>query len=411
MLAMIYYDLLQLFRSKQIWFTLFVLPIALIFILGSALANDFEGQNKDISSAKLSVYIGDNNPLTEALQAFLSDDSLPLKVSYAKNEAEVRSSLQSKRADFGILLPSGKEAASDSGSQLKLHTLLGKNAIQNIVAQTVLQQFVEGLNVHATIQSLEAAPLANGGQAMQAAAGSGTASEFSAATAAIDKPEAAEASEARSRMEHIVETSVTSNLGQFRAVEYYTAAMMVMFLMYSGMMAGVDLLKEKTNKTLYRIKAMPVPGSAILLAKVGSTLVITAIQVVVVLAVSRIFYDVTFGGQWLQVALLCLLISLFSIALSLLLSLLMSSSKSLQTAFHCIIVFMTFVSGGFVAGVGGVITDIAKYTPAYWAKDGMLELVLQGSYAGIGTHYLWLAVMALIVAAVLAGIYKKEGFR
>jgi ABC-2 type transport system permease protein len=387
MLAMIYYDLLQLFRSKQIWFTLFVLPIALIFILGSALANDFEGQSKDISSARLSVYIGDNNPLTEALQVFLSDDSLPLKVSFAKNEAEVRSSLQSKRADFGILLPSGKEGISDSGSPLKLHTLLGKNAVQNIVAQTVLQQFVEGLNVHATIQSLETA------------------------TAAIEKPGEAEASEAPSRMEHIVETSVTSNLGQFRAVEYYTAAMMVMFLMYSGMMAGVDLLKEKTYKTLYRIKAMPVPGSAILLAKVGSTLVITAIQVVVVLAVSRIFYDVTFGGQWLQVALLCLLISLFSIALSLLLSLLMSSSKSLQTAFHCIIVFMTFVSGGFVAGVGGVITDIAKYTPAYWAKDGMLELVLQGSYAGIGTHYLWLAVMALIVTAVLAVIYKKEGFR
>ncbi|MHA7965865.1 ABC transporter permease [Paenibacillus sp. CAU 1782] len=393
MLAMIYYDLLQMFRSKQIWFTLFALPISLIFILGAALANDFEGQNKDIDDPNLTVYIGENNPMGETLRAFLSDDSLPLNVTSAKSEAEVRESLQSKKADFGIILPSQGAELGDGASSSKLQTLLGKNSAQNIVAQSVLQQFVDGVNVHAAIQQMEAALGADGGQAAQETANSG-----SVPAAAV-------------RSGHIVETSLTSSLGQFRAVEYYTAAMMVMFLMYSGMMAGVGILKEKASNTLSRINAMPVSGLNFLLAKIGSTLVITAIQVMVVLAVSRIFYDVTFGGQWHQVALLCLLMSLFSIALSILLALMMRSAKSMQTIFHCIIVLMTFLSGGFIAGVGGIITDIAKFTPAYWAKDGMLELVLQGSYAGIGTHYSLLAVMALILIAAMAVIYKKEGFR
>lgn len=396
MLAMIYYDLLQMFRSKQIWFNLFVLPVALIFILGSALANLFEGQNNEIVDSKLTVYIQENSPLKEAFQAFLSDDSLPLKVSFAQDEAEVRESLQSKRADFGIILPSQETVYEDGRSQIKLQTLLGKNTVQNIIAQSALQQFVDVVNVQATIQ---AAPGADAAQAAQGAAGSGTA------------PDGPAAPEAASRSEHVIQTSLTSNLGQFRAVEYYTAAMMVMFLMYSGMMAGVSILKEKADNTLSRINSMPVSSLSILLAKIGSTLIVTTIQVLVVLAVSRIFYDITFGGQWHQVALLCLLMSLFSIALSILLALLMRTTRSMQTVFHCVIVFMTFVSGGFVAGVGGIITDIAKFTPAYWTKDGMLELVLQGSYANIGTHYSLLAAMALILIVVMAVIYKKEGFR
>lgn len=72
-----------------------------------------------------------------------------------------------------------------------------------------------------------------------------------------------------------VETASLNEGGEtYSAFQYYAAAMLIMFLLYSGLSASISLSEEKRKKTLYRLNSMPVSTLEIFMGKIaGNSLV------------------------------------------------------------------------------------------------------------------------------------------
>lgn len=385
------YEILLFMRMRYVLIIQFLMPLLLIFILGSALSGTFKMEDRTLKPVKVDVVQSDVGVLSAELTSFLSTPELmkiiqPMNIQ-SRDEAVKR--LKSGESEFALIIPSDFSSRVLEGKEAEWEMILGQDYGQNLTAQMTIRSFLDQVNY------MQSAMISAGPGAAELLQKQGSDGSFKAI------------SEASS---HVRLGKLTSSNSNYTAMQYYTASMLVMFLLYSGMGAALGLQGEKERHTLSRLNAMPIHEYQILLGKILGNIFSSMVQAGLVIGATFLFYGVDWGNDFFHLFLVCLLIIVASMSLAILIMLAAKSSKAINTTFQMIILVMTFLSGGFTPLPEGLLQRMGEFTLNHWAMQSMFRIML-GSDAAIIGHHLWILASisgGLLLLSLI--VYRKAGY-
>jgi ABC-2 type transport system permease protein len=158
-------------------------------------------------------------------------------------------------------------------------------------------------------------------------------------------------------------------------------ANVVMFVMMCVLIYGVHLLvTEKKSGLLTRISAGPVTATQIVAARLGSRALAGVIQVVILFAVSKLLFGISFGTSFAGLSLLMASYILCVAGLSLLLGSLIRSPEQ-ASGFSVLLTLVMSALGGCwwpLEIVPSPVREFAFAFPTGWAMDGLHKVMAFG---------------------------------
>ena len=265
----------------------------------------------------------DSGVLSAGFTSFLNTPELMKIIQHmniqSRDEAVKR--LKSGASEFALIIPSDFSSRVLEGKEAEWEMILGQDYGQNLTAKMALRSFLDQVNY------MQSAMISAGPGAAELLQKQGSDSSFNPT---------AEASS------HVRLGKLTSSNSNYTAMQYYTASMLVMFLLYSGMGAALGLQGEKERHTLSRLNAMPIHEYQILLGKILGNIFSSIVQAALVIGATILFYGVDWGNDFFHLFLVCLLIIVASMSLAILIMLAAKSSKAISTTFQMIILAHDF---------------------------------------------------------------------
>lgn len=179
-------------------------------------------------------------------------------------------------------------------------------------------------------------------------------------------------------------------------VVYYISSFLVMALLYSGLYAGFQLLKEMKQGTLSRLKTTKTSLFKFLTAKIVTVIILfTAAALSAVTILTR--RPLSESG-----ILFCLSITMFCVSIAVFLSSLFRTTQRFVLAGNLLIFYFTILGGGIIP-IQFLPQDmllLSKATPYYYIMKGLLD-INQGMYwkiSGITMGFLLTSALLLMMS-------------
>lgn len=384
------FEIRRILRIRSVLLNLFVLPLLLIFILGAALSSTMDtGKDNVPGEVRVGVIqtVSNSGSITEALNAFVAAPAVAdmMKVQHFTSEEEAERDLRQGELDFAVLIPPDLEERMAKGEEAKLQWILGKDGTLNIVGETLFTRFTDELNRHmATVEVLGP--------------------EASMAVASMTDEGSANFS--------YVNVSNSGTAGtSYSASQYYAASMLAMFMLYAGMTTSSSLFSERDKKTLTRLQAAPVGNGVIFAGKIAGNSLLAFMQALIIVLMTYWLYGVNWGTHPWLIVLICVLITISSMMIGVIVALVSKSAASASALMQGIIIAMTFISGGFTPIAIDFVQRIGEFTVNHWALQSFLRMMLNASMSEIMHNILMLGVVSAVLLAIAAVIYGKVGYR
>lgn len=166
------------------------------------------------------------------------------------------------------------------------------------------------------------------------------------------------------------------NVPAVEAVKYYFVAILVMFLMYLSIFAAINLMREKQNMCLRRLRITRISLFEYLMAKVLATTAYMVIIVGIWYGIFYVFYGALAEGELLSILLFLVVSIFFDVALALSFTIFFDQEEPV-ILLSSVFIFMNAVLGGSIIPIHNmsyVMQRIAKFTPNYWMIKGFLYL-------------------------------------
>jgi ABC-2 type transport system permease protein len=387
LLTIAFCEIRRMVRIRSVLLILMAMPLLLIFILGSALSSEFTMKDKQLDPMRVAIYNADHGVLSTGIKAFLgSSTNRKLIIQIPVNSREViEQQIRAKEVDLGLIVPDDFSSAVMQGKAANWEIILGGDYDHNLVGSMLLQAFLDQTN------RIQAEAMVLGPNFSQM----GTIAQLN---------------QASDNSSH-VELGKLSRTGKdYTATQYYAAMMLVMFLLYSGMSAAISMLNEKEGYTLMRLMSLPLKPTQVVFGKMLGQTLLSMMQAAIIVGATALLYGVNWGHSLLFLISLCLLTILISMCLAMIVTLLVNSSKAVQPIFQTVIIFMTFLSGGFNSDVGPFLHSLAKFTVSYWASDGFLQLMLGSNTALIMQHVTILGSIGISLLVMSLLVYRRVGY-
>lgn len=176
------------------------------------------------------------------------------------------------------------------------------------------------------------------------------------------------------------------------------AAMMVMFVFYSGAASCLNILEEQEAGTLPRLFTTPTPRAAVLGGRFVSVLVLLVFQVAVLLVVSSVVFRLDWGAP-LLVALVTLAMIVCATGLGIFITSLLKDTRQAGIIFGGVLTVAGMLgmirafTGTVAAASGNAFGVISLFVPHGWAVRGWLALSQGAGLADI------LPTVAVLLAA------------
>lgn len=150
------FELRRILKIRSVVLNLFILPLLLIFILGTALSSAMgtgEGNIPDVSWVGVIQPSDMSSPMGEAFKVFATtpEVSRMMKVQNMPSKDEAVNALKQGKLDFAVIMTSDMMRQWMAGKEVKAQWILGKDSTLNIVGQTLFTRFTDELNRQAAI--------------------------------------------------------------------------------------------------------------------------------------------------------------------------------------------------------------------------------------------------------------------
>ena len=298
--------------------------------------------------------------------------------------------MKNKQADAALVFNQEKPGS--------VQLMLGADSIANTTASTIIDTFTSEMNYWAAASSvLSSAPHVVGGT---------NSNESVPSVPALSTLETGSVP-----ANFVNHDKLGNNNRSFSATQYYAATMMMMYLLYSGNMAIMSLHHEKKTWTLLRIQSTPVTPIKIFMGKMLGCSIIALLQVIVLITLTTVLYDVYWGNQLLLLSLVCVLLILASMSIAVIVFLITSTDTSAASVMETVVVVMTFISGGFTPTIGDFFQKLGLISFNYWGLQSILRMMLSSEAAQIMTYIAGLAGISLVLLLTAAVFYRRVGYR
>lgn len=378
----------RMMRAKETFWLLFFMPLIILLILGNALSGAFA--QEDMVIQPIPTALVNLDEAGDSLANILTHEALAtlLSVQEYEEETALLAALQTGEASYGILVPTGFTDRVTAGEAAEWQLYPGKNREHNVVAGRVAQSVLDQINFR------QAAAMAVAD--IPAAAGVGVSLDL---TLADTGP-----------LTDIVDLQIVSpdrSGRDYSAMEYYAAHMLVMFLLYTGMGAGLSIVAEKQDHTMDRLYAAPVRPVQVLSGKMLGNMLVMLGQAASYLFFTWLLYGVQWGTKPLALVLTLVLISLASVSLAVLVTAFISTSRGVSMVFSALIVAMTFLSGGYMPEIGDFLAMLGQFTLNHWASQSFLHVILNSDWEQVLSSLTVLAGITAILFLMSALLGRK----
>jgi ABC-2 type transport system permease protein len=368
-----YYELIKYSRMRSVLIILIGLPLLLILLLGSAF-------DTEIKPAKVALFTADQGEMRTSIDSFWKDEAIApyIKVLKAGSEKEVRDFVREGIADYGVFIPANYSKQLMAGETAKWLTFSGRYEEKNIAADAVVNRYLANVNLRlAAMQTL-------GPERAAAIDGAGSQAKTSGNPIAVYNLGAGD----------------SQIFGETSAIQYYAAAYLIMFLLYSGMSAALTLLNQRESGTLQRLYAIPGSFRAIVFGIIVGAVMLAALQAVIIIAFTAYVYGVEWGSHYGSITLICLLTTVAGVGLALTIASFARTSKTTQTLFTIVAFSMTFLSGGMMTGIEKMVGGANKLTINHWANVSLRALMTDTDTSAVWNEIGILGVIAIVLTII-----------
>ncbi|MHC0038262.1 ABC transporter permease [Pseudoneobacillus sp. C159] len=374
-------------KDRKGFLTMILMPLILTAILGMALSSVMGGDG-GFSETTLGIYQGDQDRMTEQFRKEVLPELEFVTVKKAKSEQQLQEWMDAGKIDVGLAIPEEWGADIDNGN-LKEVTIFSSSdkKIKASVIQSVLESYSERAK---TIAGSANAVISDLSQSQQVMTGN------------LDlKLEAnqimADIVSAGKGQVKITEVSVGEKM--VSSMQYYAAAMAVMFLLFNATMGAKSIIQERSTETLARLMMSPTSNSSILIGKFLGTLFFALIQMLIFYVTTTLFFNVDWGGNLLQIMAIGISYSVAVSGLSMIIAAVVSEEKTTDIISGVGIQIFSILGGSMlpIYVFPESLQMLANITPNKWALTSFIEIM---------TGTTWDQLLVPIMVLILMGFFS-----
>jgi ABC-2 type transport system permease protein len=384
-------DIVITLKDKKSMALILLMPITLIFVLGMALANDFSEYETRIKSFEIAVVDEDGGEYAEKFKDFLKEDSIEKIIKYREmNYEEALAIVKKGKLPAFIFISENYSQAVKEGKDTKIDIYIDPgNQMKGKIVESIIKSYT---SIASAVMNIEKT-------------GDTVLKDYNLEGKMI-MPEVI------NYMENLKYSQIQeSNLGGDKSVssiQYYSAAMVVMYILFVGMLGTSSIIEEKEQKTLERLMGTTAKKSTIVTGKFLGIFLLGVLDVLILIVLTRFLFNVEWGKSLLALILLSLAMIFSASGLSIFIATICKTSKTVDALSPAVIMVISFLGGSMypIYDMPKLLQDVAKLTPNNWALRGYLSLMLNN---GINTIILPVIVLSTVGAIFLiAGISRLK---
>ncbi|MCY7919627.1 ABC transporter permease [Bacillus vallismortis] len=368
---------------------LILMPLILTCILGAALGSVVDGGNQ-IDGIKVGYVQSDQSDAANMFQTDVLKKMKSLKVTQASSEDEMKSLLDEKKIDVGIFIPNGWEAGKTSAFVYAAPDQTLKSSIIETAAASFIDQYK-------TVKEAASASMDYVSKTSAVKQGKLDLSHFADNLVKVLEKETG--NKLTMKEQSVGSKAVTS-------FQYYSAAMLCMFMLFHMTVGAKSFLQEKETETLARMLMTPAQKAVILFGKWLGTYLFAIIQFFIFLIVTIKVFGVDWGGNLLFVSVLGLSYAAAVSGVSMLLASCISDMKSADAIGGFGIQLLAVLGGSMLPlyQFPDFLQSVSKAVPNRWALDGFLSLMEGGGWADLQKPVLLFAAIGF--CSLMLGIRR-----
>ncbi len=187
--------------------------------------------------------------------------------------------------------------------------------------------------------------------------------------------------------------------GEISYLDYLAPAIMNMILFFIGIVLTIiNIIYEKDKGTFFRVATTPLSKFEFIFSKFVVFLLIGFVEIVYVILIMLLLFDINIVGNIFHVILVLLLLMISSISLGLLLSVVVKSMKQAVILIPVVIIPSILISQTFspIEVMPKFMQYVAYLSPMFYSNVALREIMIKGFDLGL--------VMPQILALLLYGI-------
>lgn len=159
---------------------------------------------------------------------------------------------------------------------------------------------------------------------------------------------------------------------------YYTFTQLTLIILYIPIIVSISIYKDKNLQRTSRLKKLKFNNINILISKVVLGLVIGILQILIIYLVSTRFFYVNWGKNLLTMFAVLVALIIFSSILGIFIFTMCSKQKTTIMIINILIIAMVFLGGAY-APIGllkssSVTSFLSKISPTYWSNISLISL-------------------------------------
>ncbi|HYG56630.1 MAG TPA: ABC transporter permease, partial [Symbiobacteriaceae bacterium] len=193
--------------------------------------------------------------------------------------------------------------------------------------------------------------------------------------------------------------SASAGAKQVDAIQYYAAAMAVMFMVMTAFARAKDVLTERADGTLPRMMMSPTARATVVAGQVLGNVLVVMAQFIILMIGTRLIFGVHWG-PWGAALLLGAAFALAAAGIGTAAAGLLNDPRAADGAIGSVGVLFGALSGGMfpLYNFPDSMLLMAKFVPNYWGLQGFLDQM-----SGLGADYLWLPLTVLTAIGLSTG--------
>jgi ABC-2 type transport system permease protein len=384
-------DIKILFKDVKALLFIILMPIVIICVLGISLNSIFEKDTANIQKCQIAILDKDDSDESKEFIDFFQAENVKKYIQIVDDtEEKAKKKIAEGKLSALIIIPEkyGESVSQNKSVNILLYADEGSPVDCSIV-KSVLERYINPNNI-----------LISSKQAVQDS---------------YDKYELdskmvlEDIGKLLTDQEKLIEDGgFGSSKKTLSAMQYYSAAMVSMYILFVGMFGTASLLEEKENGTFRRLLSTGVSRKKMLSGKVLGNFVIGILDTSILILFTKFVYHVDWGRSIGGLILLTVTMAFAASGFAICVATIFQSAKTVDIVNPIIILIMAFI-GGNMYPLYEMSEKLRKFSMILmnnWSLRGYLNLMINNGMDSILIPSLILTCMGGLFLAV--GIVKLK---
>lgn len=384
-LSIAFKDLLITLKDRKALALILLMPIALIFVLGMGLSSMFKQNGVEIKKFDVAFVNRDNGEIADHFKEFMESEEIK-KMIALKEIDENEAMKMVKKGDLAalIVLPMNFSDNIKKGLDTKIEIYEDPGSpMRGKIVESLIKSFA-GLtsSIQSSVEAVD--PVFK---------------QYNLDGSMI-LPYVMKSLENTSDVEFNQRNLEKSN--SLSAMEYYSAAMLVMFILFVASVGTTSIIEERENKTLLRLMSTTLSKGTILAGKLLGLIFLGIFDVSALIIFTRFAYGVNWGSSPSGLILLSLSMIFAASGFAMFIATIFKTSKSVFAVSPAVIMVMSALGGSMfpILAMPPVLQTISKVTLNNWALRGYLSLMMDGTVNSVTTPVIVLFAIGAVFLTV-----------